>query len=105
MRTGLDSESVYPCLSAPMVVFGVEWRMFTGNVMVLVFMAMVVKVYWWGVPAVATHLVLWYATRQDADMLGVYMAYAGQASRYEPHPVADMRQGMRPVSMGRGVLA
>jgi len=105
MRAGLDTEPVFPCLSVPMVVFGVEWRLFTGNAMVLVFMAMSLKVFWWVVPAVAAHLVLWYATRQDADMLGVYVAYAGQAARYEPHPVADMRQGMRPVGMGRGVLA
>ncbi len=105
MRADLDKEPVYPSLSAPMSVLGVEWRLFGGNVMALVFMAGTLKLFWWVLPAVAAHLALWWATRQDPDKLGIYLAYAGQASRYEPGAVSEMRQGRRPTGLGRGVLA
>lgn len=104
MRADLDKEPVYPCLSAPMVVFGVEWRLFTGNVMVLILMAGVLKQFWWIVPTLAAHLALMVATKRDPDMLGIYLAYAGQAARYEPQAVVDMQQGQRPAGLGRGAL-
>ncbi len=105
MRAGLDKEPVYPCLSAPMVVFGVEWQQFAGNAMVLILMAGTLKQFWWIVPAVVIHLVLWYANRRDADMLGIYLAYARQSARYEPQSTVVMLQGARPAGMGRGTLA
>lgn len=105
MRTDLDKEPVYPCLSAPMRVVGVAWRLFAGNAMVLMIMAMLFKQFWWGVPALAAHLALMLASRRDPDMMDIYLAYAGQAARYEPQVVADMHQGRRPTSLGRGALA
>ncbi|MDD5389016.1 MAG: VirB3 family type IV secretion system protein [Gallionellaceae bacterium] len=104
MRPDLDKEPVYPCLSAPMVVFGVDWRMFAGNAMVLMLMAMMFKQFWWAVPALAAHLALMIATKRDPDMMGIYLAYAGQAARYEPQAVVDMHQGRRPNGLGRGAL-
>lgn len=104
MRADLDKEPVYPCLSAPMVVFGVDWRMFAGNAMVLMLMAMMFKQFWWAVPALAAHLALMVATKRDPDMLGIYLAYAGQAACYEPQAEVEMHQGRRPNGLGRGAL-
>ena len=105
MRADLDKEPVYPCLSAPMVVFGVEWKLFAANGLVLVLMAGTFKLFWWVVPALAMHLALWVATKHDLDMLGIYLGYAGQAARYEPQAVVELHQGKRPVGLGRGTLA
>ena len=105
MRADLDKEPVYPCLSAPMVVFGVEWKLFAANGLVLILMAGTFKLFWWVIPTLAAHLALWVATKHDPDMLGIYLGYAGQAARYEPQAVVDMNQGKRPAGLGRGTLS
>ncbi len=104
MRADLDKEPVYPCLSAPMVVFGVEWRLFAGNAMLLILLAGTLKLFWWVVPFLGAHLALMVATKRDPDMLGIYLAYAGQAARYEPQAEVEMHQGRRPNGLGRGAL-
>lgn len=103
MRTGLDMEPVYSGLSDPLRVLGVGWRSFAGNVIVLVLMAGTFHLYWWAIPAVFIHVALWMMSRRDPEMAGIYWGYARQTSRYEP-VAGRMRQGDRPLAMGRGAL-
>lgn len=95
MRTGL---------LRPMLLAGVEPRLFLLNVGVMTVMLVLLNAWYWIILAWMLHQALKALTRSDPAARHIYIRYQQQADHYEPWPESRPRSGLRPQGAGRGRL-
>jgi type IV secretion system protein VirB3 len=101
-------ERVFPALSRPSLVAGVDPKLLVVNygfvllVMLLFRDLRIVAVF--AVLAAAAHVFLRGIFRKDPWLRPIYIRYMRQADRYDPYPEIEPRRGLRPIGFGRGTL-
>lgn len=86
----------------PKAISGVDFKLFTINVAVAVFMVISFRLWQWLPLTVVAHFFLKNITQKDSDALDVYVRYSKQCNRYEPWPMVGQMYGRRPVGFARG---
>lgn len=86
----------------PRLLAGVDFKLFTINVAVAVFMLATFHLWQWLILTVIAHYFFKNMTKNDPDALEVYTKYSKQGDRYEPWPLVDQQHNQRPVGFARG---
>ena len=95
---------VHQALIQPLLVMGVEWRLFITNLVVFVSICVHMGLWYLIFVALLTHLLLRTLARKDSITRMAYIRYQRQADILDPWPHAVQRYNHRPVGYGRGML-
>lgn len=84
--------------------FGIDRRVAAVLLILVGIMTVVTRFYWLGLSIMPAWLAIWFFTRNDPNMIDVYLRYAKQGHAYESIQKLPQRRNLRPEGFARGVL-